>query len=258
MNKKQIALRIQNLSVNYDKNSVLWDLSFEIPEGKLVAVIGPNGAGKSTLLKASCGLIKSISGQALFFGKKFKQVRHRISYIPQRQEVDWSFPLTVFDLVLSGACKRCGLFRPYGRKEKALAHEYLAKVNLSDLANTQIGELSGGQQQRAFLARALMHEADCYLMDEPYAGIDASSSLKISEILKELRDQGKTIIVVYHDLQGVRELFDWVVLLNRRLIGSGPVTEVLQASYIRLAYGKEIALFDEAMNIMRCNAQGNY
>lgn len=247
MNKP--ALTIQQLSVNYEKTPVLWDLAFEIPQGKLVAIVGPNGAGKSTLLKTSLGLIKPISGQITFFGHPLKKVRRQVAYVPQRESVDWNFPITVFDLVLMGRYGRLGVFKRPSRKDREDTCYYLEKVGLESFGNRQISQLSGGQQQRAFLARALIQEANLYLMDEPFTGIDVSSTKTIIKILRQLRDEGKTILVVHHDLASINHTFDWVVLLNMCLVGCGSVETIFTPEMIQKTYGKETILFDEAAKL---------
>ncbi|MFZ0565378.1 MAG: metal ABC transporter ATP-binding protein [Chlamydiales bacterium] len=247
--KPKAALIVQQLSVNYAKTPVLWDLSFEIPQGKLVAIAGPNGAGKSTFLKTAVGLIKPISGKVCFFETSLKKVRRQVAYMPQRESVDWDFPITVFDLVLMGRFGRRGLFKWPNREDREAVEKYLEMVGLSSYAQRQISQLSGGQKQRAFLARALIQEADLYLMDEPLNGIDIASSKVILSILKNLRDQGKTLLVVHHDLEAVAQQFDWAILLNMRLVESGPVSEVFTTEAIQKTYGKETVLLDEAAKL---------
>ncbi|MEZ5314946.1 MAG: ABC transporter ATP-binding protein [Chlamydiales bacterium] len=250
------ALIVQQLSVNYEKTPVLWDLSFAIPQGKLVAIIGPNGAGKSTLLKTALGLVKPITGQAMFFGAPLKKVRERVSYVPQRESVDWDFPITVFDLVLMGRYGKLGVFKRPSHKDREDVKKYLLMVGLEPFANRQISQLSGGQQQRAFLARALIQEADLYLMDEPFTGIDVSSTKTIIGILKQLRDHGKTLLVVHHDLNSVSQIFDWVVLLNVSLVGVGSVASVFHPDMIQKTYGRETLFFDEATKISQEKSHG--
>ena len=249
MNENEMILKIHQLTVNYEKTPVLWDISLEIPQGKLVAIVGPNGAGKSTLLKTALGLIKPISGTISFFGESLKKVRRRVAYVPQRESVDWDFPITVFDLVLMGRYGRKGVFSRPSRKDRHDVGIYLERVGLESFASRQISQLSGGQQQRAFLARALIQEADVYFMDEPFTGIDIASSKTIVSLLQGLRDKGKTLFVVHHDLESVRELFDWVILLNMRLVGCGAIQEVFTPEMIQKAYGKESLLLDEAARL---------
>jgi manganese/zinc/iron transport system ATP- binding protein len=246
---KQPALKIHQLSVNYEKTPVLWDISLEIPTGKLVAIVGPNGAGKSTFLRTALGLIKPIAGSVAFFGEPLKKVRRQVAYVPQRESVDWDFPLTVFDLVLMGRYGKKGILSRPSRKDRKDVESYLAMVGLETFASRQISQLSGGQQQRAFLARALIQEADLYLMDEPFTGIDVASSKTIISILQGLRDQGKTIFIVHHDLQSVVEIFDWVILLNMRLVAYGAIKEIFTPEWIQKTYGKESLLLDEASRL---------
>ena len=251
------ALKIDQLSVNYEKTPVLWDLSFEIPQGKLTAIIGPNGAGKSTLLKTLLGLVKPLSGHFSFFDAlSLKRARRRIGYMPQKESVDWDFPITLYDLVLMGRYGRGGIFRRPSRKDRQDVEKYLAKVGLESLAHRQISQLSGGQQQRAFLARALIQEADLYFMDEPFAGIDVASTQTIISILQELCAAGKTVVVVHHDLASVEQIFDWVVLLNMCLVGCGSVESTFKPALIQKTYGKETVLFDEAAKLSQEKQRG--
>lgn len=244
---KDFPLKVRQLSVNYGSTPALWDISFEIPEGKLVAVVGPNGAGKSTLLKATLGLIKPIAGSVLFYGMPLKKGRRRIAYIPQKESVDWDFPMTVYDLVLMGRYGRLNLFRLPNKEDKKMAWKYLSDVGLDGVADRQISELSGGQQQRAFLARALAQEADLYLMDEPFSGVDVSSKAIIIPLLENLKIQGKTIVVVHHDLESVPHLFDMAILLNMHLVAVGNVSEIFNTEMIKKTFGKDNFLFQEAM-----------
>lgn len=250
------ALTVEQLSVNYEKTPVLWDLSFTIPQGKLVAIVGPNGAGKSTFLKTTLGLIKPLSGQITFFDEPLENVRNRVAYVPQRESVDWDFPITVFDLVLMGRYGRCGLFKRPSKADRKQVQETLEKVSLDSFSHRQISQLSGGQQQRAFLARALVQEADIYLMDEPFTGIDITSTKTIIAILQALRDAGKTLLVVHHDLTSIEQIFDWVLLLNISLVGCGSVAGVFTPELIQKTYGKETLLFDEAAKLSQEKSRG--
>ena len=254
--KENPALNIQQLTVNYDKNPALWDISLSIPKGLLVGIIGPNGAGKSTFIKAALGLIKPLSGKVEFFGKPLKEVRQRIAYIPQRESVDWDFPVTVSDLVLMGRYGRLGLFRRPREADRAAADFYLNQMGMAGFENRQISQLSGGQQQRVFLARALLQEADLYLMDEPLTGIDLATKSVIMEMLKKLKNNGKTIFVVHHDLSSVEKYFDWTILLNMRLITYGPIAESFTLENLNAAYGKNYALFDEALKLSKQRQAG--
>lgn len=254
--KNAPALKISELTVNYEKTPVLWEISLEIPAGKLVAIVGPNGAGKSTLIKTSLGLIKPISGKITFFGSSLKAVRQRVAYVPQRESVDWEFPITALELVTMGLYGKLGLFRWVSSEDKKLAMNYLKKVGMESFANRQISQLSGGQQQRVFIARALIQQADLYLMDEPFAGIDVTSTQVILELLKGLKEEGKTVFVVHHDLESVTSTFDWVILLNTRLIACGAVSEVFTPESVYRAYGKDHLLFELALKLNRDKTKG--
>ena len=219
-NHQNTALEVHDLSVAYHARPVLWNIDFEIPSGKLAAIIGPNGAGKSTLLKAILDLVPLSSGWIKIFNQPYRQVRRSVGYVPQRESVDWDFPTTALDVVTMGCYGRLGWFKRPGKHEQQQAQFYLEKVGMGEFAWRQISQLSGGQQQRVFLARALMQQADIYFMDEPFAGVDAVTEKAIVQILFEMRATGKTVLVVHHDLQTVREYFDWVVLLNMRLVAA--------------------------------------
>lgn len=250
------VIEVEGLSVNYEKTPVLWDVNFGLPEGKLVAIVGPNGAGKSTLLKSLLGLLTPLSGNVKFFGHSLSAVRRQVAYVPQRESVDWDFPITVFDLVLMGRYGRQGLFKRPSKQDRLDVMTYLEKVGLESFAKRQISQLSGGQQQRAFLARALIQEADIYLMDEPFTGIDITSTKTIIEIMQSLRDAGKTLLVVHHDLTSVEKIFDWCVLLNKCLVGCGPVASTFTPELIDKTYGKQTVLFDEAAKLSQEKSRG--
>lgn len=249
-------VEINQLTVNYDKTPVLWDVSFSIPSGLLVGIVGPNGAGKSTLIKAALGLVKPISGKVEFLGQPLKNVRQQVAYVPQRESVDWDFPVTVRDLVVMGRYGRLGLFHRPREADWAAADHYLGLVGMSSYANRQISQLSGGQQQRVFLARALLQEADVYFMDEPFTGIDLATETVIVQLLQQLRAKGKTVFVVHHDLNTVESYFDWVILLNMRLIAYGPTSEFFTPYYLNATYGKSYALFDEALKLSQQKQAG--
>lgn len=243
------ALQISHLTVNYDKTPVLWDVSLSIPQGSLVGIIGPNGAGKSTLIKAALGLVPPISGKVEFFGLPLKSVRQRVAYVPQRESVDWDFPITVRDLVLMGRYGRLGLFQRPRAADLAAAEHYLDKVGMLAYGDRQIGQLSGGQQQRVFIARALLQEADIYFMDEPFAGVDLATETVIMQLLHTLKSSGKTVFVVHHDLSTMERYFDWGIILNMRLVACGEVKKVFTPETLNSAYGKNYALFDEALKL---------
>lgn len=254
--KHHAALEAHQLNVNYDKTPVLWDISFKVPQAHLVGIVGPNGAGKSTLIQAALGLIKPISGKIEFFGSPLKDVRKRIAYVPQRQSVDWDFPITVKELVLMGRFGQLGVFKWPRKADWAAAERYLEMVGMMPYADRQISQLSGGQQQRVFIARALLQEADVYLMDEPFAGIDLATEKLIINILRQLKTEGKTVFVVHHDLNTVENYFDWAILLNMRLVASGPVKEVFNTENLHATYGKSFSLFDEALKLSQNKTTG--
>ncbi len=231
------ALTLTNLTVSYKDGLVLDNVSCAIPTGIMLAIVGPNGAGKTTLLKALIGLLKPCSGSAHLLGHGYDTVRKKIAYVPQRASVDWDFPVTVFDVVLMGRYVHLGWIVRPKKHDHDVAWYALAQVGMTQFAHRHIGQLSGGQQQRVFLARALAQEAELYLMDEPFAGVDMATEKTMISVLQLLRDTGKTIIVVHHDLQTLDEYFDWVLLLNIKAIACGPIKEVLMPEYICAAYG---------------------
>jgi manganese/zinc/iron transport system ATP- binding protein len=235
------AIQLDDLTVAYRDNPVLWDIDLEVPSGVLMAIVGPNGAGKTTLIKAIMGLVRPVAGQVAVFGRPYEKQRRLVGYVPQRASVDWDFPTVVLDVVMMGRYGVLGWVRRPGRRERDLALRALEEVGLVEFANRQISQLSGGQQQRVFLARALVQDAQIYLMDEPFQGVDAVTEHSIVVLLKELRERGKTVVVVHHDLQTVSEYFDWVTLLNVRRIASGPVEEVFTEKNLRLTYGGRVA-----------------
>lgn len=229
-------IKVEDMTVAYAAKPVLWDVDLNVPKAKLMAIVGPNGAGKSTLIKAMLDLVKPISGSVLFNGESYKEHRTHIGYVPQSGSVDWDFPANVLDVVLMGRYGELGWFKRPGKKDKELALSALEKVGMEKFLDRQISQLSGGQQQRIFLARALVQDADIYFMDEPFKGVDAKTEIAIVELLKELRNRGKTLIVVHHDIQTVKEYFDWVVLLNRQIIAVGPVEEVFTDENLNKTY----------------------
>jgi manganese/zinc/iron transport system ATP- binding protein len=238
----QFALHIEDLTVTYGDAPVVWDVDLDIPPGVMAAIVGPNGAGKSTLIKAALGLVPATAGHARIFGLPVTQARQRVAYVPQRQSVDWGFPALVRDVVEMGLYGRLGWFRRPGRAEAARVAAALAQVGLSDLARRPIGALSGGQQQRVFLARALVQEADLIVLDEPMAGVDAPTESAIVALLHDLRDRGKTVVVVHHDLTTVARYFDWLVMLNRAIIAQGPVAQIYTPENLRATYGGQVAV----------------
>lgn len=231
------ALRIEGLTLSYDGVRVVEDVSATFPSGSLTAIVGPNGAGKSSLLKGALGLIGAEAGRARFFDAPLDQVRARVAYMPQRAAVDWDFPVRVIDVVLMGMHRRTGLWRPLAMRDKAAAMAALDRVGMAAFARRQIGALSGGQQQRVFMARALAQEADLYLLDEPFAGVDAATEAAISAVLRELRDQGAAVVAVHHDLATVAARFDRVLLLNRRVMAEGAVPAAFTVEGLQRTYG---------------------
>jgi manganese/zinc/iron transport system ATP- binding protein len=239
-------LDVHDVTVAYHRRPVLWDVDLVLERPQLAAVVGPNGAGKSTLLKAILGLVPLASGRVEVFGQPVARVRQRIGYVPQRESVDWDFPVSVLDVVLMGTYGELGWFRRPGAVQRRRAMQCLAQVGMESFAGQQIGQLSGGQQQRVFLARALAQQADLYFMDEPMAGVDAATERTIFQVLTELRQAGKTIVAVHHDLRTVPDYFDYVVLLNVRLVAAGPREAVFTPENLRKTYGGRLALLDAA------------
>lgn len=235
---QEYAIEVNDLTVAYKYKPVLWDIDLKVPEGVLMAIVGPNGAGKSTLIKAILGIIEPVAGDIQVYSRPYEKQRDLVAYVPQRGSVDWDFPTTVFDIVLMGTYGQLRLFKKPGKKEKEKAEDALKKVGMYDFKDRQISQLSGGQQQRTFLARALVQDAKVYFMDEPFQGVDATTERAIIEILKELRKQEKTVVVVHHDLQTVPEYFDWVTFLNLKKIASGSIEEVFNEENLAKTYGK--------------------
>ncbi len=236
------AIEVTDLTVMYGERPVLWDVDWQVPQGVLMAVVGPNGAGKTTLLRTIMGLVRPASGSIAIFGRPPVEVRRWIAYVPQRTAVDWDFPTTVLDVVLMGRYGHLGWLRRPGVQDRKRAMEALAQVGMDHLAHRQIGQLSVGQQQRVFVARALAQDAWLYLMDEPFAGVDATTEQALVEVLRSLKAAGRTVIVVHHDLQTVPLYFDWVTLLNVRIVACGPVSEVFTGDLLRQTYGERALL----------------
>jgi manganese/zinc/iron transport system ATP- binding protein len=244
-------LSIHDLTVAYDRKPVLWDVDLDVPAGKLVGVVGPNGAGKSTLIKAVLQLVPTLAGEVRVFGQPYRQQRARVGYVPQRESVDWDFPISAVDVVAMGLYGKIGWLRPVRAAHRKRALEALDRVGLADFAQRQISQLSGGQQQRVFLARALVQDADLYLMDEPFAAVDAATESAIVAILKDLRDQGKTALVVHHDLQTVADYFDHVILINGRIVAHGPVESTFTPDLLHTTYGGKLSLLEEVAEKLR-------
>lgn len=240
-----IPLSIDSLNVSYQRKLVLWDVSVAIQPGRTTAIVGPNGAGKSTLLKAALGLIPASSGQVSFFGGPLSKCRPRVAYVPQRESVDWDFPVNARDVVAMGLYRRIGWCLPVRSIHRRMADEALADVGMADFALRQINQLSGGQQQRVFLARALAQKADLYLMDEPFASVDAATEQAILAVLQRIKSAGRTVVCVHHDLETVAEYFDDAILLNMRLVAQGSVAEIMTPENLRKTYGARLSLLDE-------------
>lgn len=245
------ALEVHDLTVAFDRKPVLWNIDLQIPQGKIVGIVGPNGAGKSTLIKSIMGLLPLSSGYSKLFDKPLNEVRNQISYVPQRESVDWDFPASVMDVVLMGRYSKLGLFKRPRKADRDVALDCLKKVGMEAFANRQISQLSGGQQQRTFLARALAQHADVYFMDEPFAGVDAATEKTIISLLRSMAQSGKTVIVVHHDLQSVVNYFDWIIMLNTRLIASGPTTETFTQENLQETYGGKLTLLADVGDLIR-------
>lgn len=247
----QPSLEVHDLTVAFDRKPVLWNIDLQIPQGKLVGIIGPNGAGKSTLIKAIMGLLPLSSGYVKLFDQPLDEVRKRISYVPQRESVDWDFPASVMDIVLMGRYGKLGLFKRPRKADRDVALDCLRKVGMEGFINRQISQLSGGQQQRTFLARALAQQADLYFMDEPFAGVDAATEKAIIGLLRSMTDAKKTVIVVHHDLQSVPQYFDWVIMLNTRLVAHGPTEDVFTQDNLQATYGGKLTLLADVADLIR-------
>lgn len=250
------ALEVEELSVSYHQTTVLWDISFTLPIGALIGIIGPNGAGKSTLLKALLGLTPPLSGSVRFFGSLLPQIRHKVAYVPQRSSVDWDFPMTAYDLVMMGRFSQMGMLKRASKVDKEATLQALKIVEMEELSHRQISELSGGQQQRLFIARALVQDADLFLLDEPFAGIDLATEKTILNLFAKLKAQGKTIVMVHHDLITAQKVFDHLVLLNTCLIASGPTATVLTSPNLAKTYGQGSRLLDEAVLLSHKQTSG--
>ncbi|MDH5476048.1 MAG: metal ABC transporter ATP-binding protein [Cyclobacteriaceae bacterium] len=244
-------IEVHDLTVSYDKKPVLWDIDLTLPKGKLIGIVGPNGAGKSTFIKSMLDLVPQSSGFVKIFNQDLKNVRNQISYVPQRESVDWDFPASVLDIVLMGRYGKLGLFKRPRKADKEVAMDSLRKVGMENYAHRQISQLSGGQQQRVFLARALAQQADLYFMDEPFAGVDAATEKAIIKLLKEMSADNKTVVVVHHDLQSVTQYFDWVILLNTRLIASGPTESAFTHELLEETYGGKLTLLTEVADLLK-------
>lgn len=249
--KAKVSVEVHNLTVSYSGGPVLWDIDFELPQGEIIGVIGPNGSGKTTLLKSIMGLLDPSSGFIKIYDKSLNDVRERVAYVPQRESVDWDFPASVFDVVMMGRYRKRNLLKRTNKADIEIVNQSIEKVGLTEFKNRQISQLSGGQQQRVFIARALAQKADLYLMDEPFVGVDAATESSILSLLQEMKKEGKTVIIIHHDLQTVSEYFDYLVLLNTRLIAKGTLQEVLTKENLSNAYGGQLTLLAKVVDLIK-------
>jgi manganese/zinc/iron transport system ATP- binding protein len=249
-----LIVEVHDLTVSYYKKPVLWDIDLRLPQGNVIGIMGPNGAGKSTLLKTMMGLVPPDSGSIKLFGKALNEVRKQVSYVPQKESIDWDFPASVLDVVVMGRYAQLGLFQRPRKADKEAALRCLCKVGMEALAKRQIAQLSGGQQQRVFLARALAQEAQLYLMDEPFVGVDAATEKMIIHLLQSMAREGKTIVVVHHDLQSAPNYFDWSVLLNTRVVAAGPTQDVLTPALLQETYGGKLTVLSKIGELLREHA----
>jgi manganese/zinc/iron transport system ATP- binding protein len=243
-------IEIHDLTVSYHRKPVLWGVDFSLPKGKTIGIMGPNGAGKSTLIKAIMDLIPTGSGYIKLFGEDLNKVRAKVSYVPQKESVDWDFPASAMDVVLMGRYAKLKWFQRPRKADRDAAIECLKKVGMEGFADRQISQLSGGQQQRVFIARALAQDADLYLMDEPFAGVDIATETAIVELLQEMTSHGKTVVVIHHDLQSAEKYFDWLVLLNMRLVASAPTERVLTKELLQETYGGKLNILTTVSDLL--------
>lgn len=239
-------ISVKGLSVSYDRKRVLTNIFLELQSGTICGVIGPNGAGKSTLFKGILDLIDINAGSIKIHGQDIDDVRARIAYVPQKDDVDWSFPATVSDIVLMGRYPHKKFFQSLNKRDYEIAEKAMIDLAIIDLKDRQIGQLSGGQQQRVFIARALAQEADIFLLDEPFVGVDMMTEEKIISLLQRLRDEGKTTLVVHHDLSTVEEYFDQVILLNQRLVAFGKTAETFTQENVSRTYGAQLNILHKS------------
>lgn len=239
-------IEIRNLTVSYDRTTAVRSANLRLNKHSILGIIGPNGAGKSTLLKAMLGLTSPDSGSVRIYGQPVNRVRSCISYVPQKEMVDWDFPVTVYDLVMMGRYAHISSIGWPGRQDHRIVEQSIEKVGMSDYRHQQIGQLSGGQQQRVFLARSLAQQADMFLLDEPFVGVDASTEQTIISLIRELRNEGKMMVIVHHDLSKVREYFDQLVLINQRIVAAGPTPQVFTSDLLQRTYGGRLTLLDKS------------
>ncbi|MDG1046739.1 MAG: metal ABC transporter ATP-binding protein [Bacteroidia bacterium] len=233
-------IEAHNLTVLYGRKPAIWNVDFKLPEGQVIGIMGPNGSGKSTLLKSIMGVVAPTTGYTKVYDQDLNQVRHKVSYVPQRQEIDWDFPASVWDIVSMGRFHVRGLFKRLTSEDNEIIQESLEKVNMLGFAKRQISQLSGGQQQRVFLARAIAQQGELFLMDEPFAGVDIATEEMIVDLLKEMKDQGKTLVIVHHDLHTAQSYFDHLVLMNTRLVACGKTSDVFTDQILTDTYGGKL------------------
>ncbi|MBR9860249.1 metal ABC transporter ATP-binding protein [bacterium] len=250
MSKEPTLIEAHNLTVVYGRKPALWNVDFEIPGKQVIGIMGPNGSGKSTLLKSIMGVVEPTSGFTKVYDQDIDDVRDRISYVPQRQDIDWDFPASVWDVVSMGRFAQRGLFKRLNKEDQDIIAQSLDKVGMLSFSKRQISQLSGGQQQRVFLARALAQQGELFLMDEPFAGVDISTEEMIIDLLKEMKEEGKTLVIVHHDLHTAQSYFDWLVLLNTRLVASGPVSEVFNDKTLSDTYGGKLTTMSKITQVL--------
>ncbi len=240
MTKRSPIVEAHNLTVLYGRKPALWNVDFSLPHQQVIGIMGPNGSGKSTLLKSIMGVVEPTSGFTKVYDQELDQVREKVSYVPQRQDIDWDFPASVWEIVAMGRYQKRGLLNKLTSEDKDIVAQSLEKVNMLGYSKRQISQLSGGQQQRVFLARALAQQGDLFLMDEPFAGVDIATEEMIVDLLKEMKTAGKTLIIVHHDLHTAQSYFDWLVLLNTRLVACGPIQDVFTDKILTDTYGGKL------------------
>lgn len=244
------SISVKNLTVTYNKKPAIKGINLDIGESSIIGIVGPNGAGKSTLLKGILGLLPADTGEVKIFGKSIKDSLKRVAYIPQKEQFDWDFPINVSEVVMMGRYPYLSLFGSPKESDKEIVNRVLEKVEMKKYANTQIRNLSGGQQQRIFLARALAQESDIYFLDEPFVGVDAKTEVAIFNLIKELKTEGKTIMIVHHDLSKVKEYFDKVILINQILVAFGNTPEVFTEELIHKTYGGQLTILQKAEQLL--------
>lgn len=249
--EKKSSIEVHNLSVSYNNVPVVWDVDFNLPKGQIIGIVGPNGSGKSTILKAIMGLLPLASGNVQIEGKSLELVRDLVAYVPQRESVDWQFPASVEDVVKMGRYKKNKLFNRLTKIDKTLVQEAIHKVKLDEFKNRQISQLSGGQQQRVFIARALAQGASIYILDEPFVGVDMASEKTILDLFIQMKNEGKTIIIVHHDIQTVSEYFDYIVLMNTRLIAHGSTKDTLTEENLKATYGGQLNILTKIQAVLK-------